>query len=276
MPASVFEAQIRLLGQHRRLVSLSSLVDDLAAGRDCSNAVAITFDDGYENNCSAALPILLRYKAPATVFLCTGYIGTHRWIWTDLVEYALTSTRQSSLTVPFLPQPLDLGGPQQRMQAIRTLKASLKRMPGDQCLAEIDRIVERLQVESGAPFGNYRFMDWDQVRELARAGIEIGAHTINHPILSRIPIDEAGAEVLGSRDQVVREVGQCSPVFAYPNGKQDDFTTDVQALCRQHFRAAVSTNRGYARDSERYALRRLSTSDGPSAGRLEWTLLQER
>ncbi len=276
MPASVFEAQITLLSRHRRLVSLTRLVDDLAAGRDCTNAVAITFDDGYENNFTTALPILLRHQAPATVFLCTGFIGTADWIWTDLLEHTLAGTQVPTLTLPFLAQPLTLGSPRERILACRTLKGALKRMTGDQCRAEIDRIVELLRFDPGTPSGDYRFMNWQQARELAQAGIEMGAHTVSHPILSRVPIEEATAEVLGSRDKVQQELGHCSPVFAYPNGKLDDFTPDVEALCRQHFSAAVSTNRGFASDHERYALRRLSVSDGPSAGRLEWTLLQER
>lgn len=273
--AERFEAQVAMLARCRRIVTLGQLVDDLQAGRDASRAAVITFDDGYENNVSVAAPILARHGAKATFFLSTGYVGASRWMWTDMLETAFARTDATEIAVPWSDDPMRVATTGDRLDAFRAVRRHLKRLPANRCQAEAEALVEALGVELGEPDGDCRFMSWEQARALAADGHEIGAHTITHPILSRVPLDVAAEEILGSRDRIAAEVGACSDVFAYPNGKPEDYTSRVVAFCREHFRAAVSTTRGWVRADEPFALRRLAISGGRAAEPLEWTLLRE-
>ena len=111
-------------------------------------------------------------------------------------------------------------------------------------------------------------MNWDQARQLKAAGFEVGAHTVNHPLLSRVPLTHGEREMLDSRDHIARELGTCLDVFCYPNGKSGDYTPAILECAAKHFRAALATNRGPARATERYELRRIgvgdATTDDPS------------
>jgi peptidoglycan/xylan/chitin deacetylase (PgdA/CDA1 family) len=267
-----FAEQLRLIKEHRRVVPLRELVDGVIEGRDIRNTVAITFDDGYENNASQAAPVLSDMRLPATFFLATGYIGSDRWMWVDRLEYTLDRTSRRSIQVEGLG-PVSL---EDKRAALRTIKTSAKRRPQEELAALMAEVCAQCSVDAAAPEGDYRFMTWDQARALGAAGFEIGAHTVNHPILSRVPFDEGEREILQSRDRVREEVGVCSDVFCYPNGKASDYTPAIMGSAARHFHAALATNPGAARVSERYELRRLGIGYATTPADLAQLLLLER
>jgi peptidoglycan/xylan/chitin deacetylase (PgdA/CDA1 family) len=135
---------------------------------------------------------------------------------------------------------------------------------------------EQCGTPAGAPEGDYRFMTWKQARELKAARFDVGAHTVNHPILSRVDPGQAEREIVDSRDAIQRELGACSEVFCYPNGKASDFTPAIMDHVARHFRAALATNRGPAQASERYQLRRIGVGHETTADDLAEALLRER
>ena len=114
----------------------------------------------------------------------------------------------------------------------------------------------------------------EEARELLAAGFEVGAHTVNHAILSRVPKDEAEREILGSRDRITSELGSCSPTFCYPNGKRTDYTQDVMAICEQHFHTALSAESGVARIKDRFELRRVGVDNATSPEYLASLIVQ--
>jgi len=92
---------------------------------------------------------------------------------------------------------------------------------------------------------------------LAEAGFEVGAHTVNHALLSRMPLAEAEHEISASRERIVAELGSCSTTFCYPNGKRTDYTQGIMGYLPPAVRRAVSTELGAARRAELYELRRV-------------------
>lgn len=272
-----FRLQLRTIQRWRRVIPLHEMVEGLRSGDDLHNTISITFDDGYENNVLHAAPALADFDMPAAFFLCTGTIGTKHCMWTDCVEIMLDRTRAGTVCLPLTNQKLPLHSLQDKRRALGTIKAALKQLPHAQLSARLEEIADQLNVREVESDGDYNFMSWDQARSLAGAGFEIGAHTVNHPILSRIPLEEAKNEILASRDKINAELGQCSTTFCYPNGGPADYTSDIMEFCKLHFRAAISTSRGSADVSELYQLRRLGA---PGAGsvhsHIEWILLRER
>lgn len=271
-----FVRHLRMLGRSHKVIPLSDMVEGLRSGLDMRGTVSITFDDGYENNASVAAPVLSDFRMTASFFVTTGFIGTGRCIWTDRLEIALDRTRAHSLRMPGEKELLPIRSLPEKRHALRMLKTYLKTQPS----GDLDSIVDELTAGLGSrgigPEGDYRFMNWNQVRELVAAGFEVGAHTVSHPILTKIPFDEAAAEILESRDAIVRETGTCSSTFCFPNGKSSDFSTELKDLCRTHFTAALSTERGRAIAEQIFELRRLSPSGEGKGENFEWMLLRAR
>ena len=272
LPRDLFAQHVKLLRRYRRVIGMTEMVTGLREGDDLSNTVALTFDDGYENNVSQAAPILADQNMPAAFFLATAYIGTDRWIWTDQLERAFDTTRVSRLHWHGHELPLETR--EQRRAALGTVKAELKRMHIDRRDIEMQEVSVLLRLSYAPPSMDYRFMNWQQARQLVDAGFEVGAHTVNHAILSRLPQAQAESEILQSRDAVTAGTGRCCPVFCYPNGKPEDYNEAVIDICQRHFIAALGTGRGTAHPNELFRLARLSTFG--DADSLAWLLLREQ
>jgi peptidoglycan/xylan/chitin deacetylase (PgdA/CDA1 family) len=267
-----FVAQLRVVKRHRRVLPLSELVRGVVTGADVRNTVAITFDDGYENNVTTAAPALADLGLPATFFLATSFVDAARWIWVDRLELVLDRTAQRSIRLAGLGEvPLD-----DRRRALVAVKRFAKGQPDPDVARIVAQVEEQCGAPAEAPHGDYGFMSWAQARQLKEGGFDIGAHSVNHPILSRVDLASGEREMLESRDAIRRELGACSEVFCYPNGKAADATPEIMACAARHFFAALGTERGPARTAERYALRRIGVEQATTPEELAVVLLGER
>jgi peptidoglycan/xylan/chitin deacetylase (PgdA/CDA1 family) len=270
----VFVQHLRIVRRSRRVISLGELVHGLDNRQDMRNTVAITFDDGYENNVLVAAPALSDFNMTASFFLTTGLIGTERCIWTDQLEIALMRTHHTISQLPENAGELPIRSLAEKRQALFRIKAMLKALSTQNVNEAVETLTNELGVEDICAEGDYRFMHWQQARDLVGAGFEVGAHTVSHPILTNIRFEAAAAEILGSRDKVQQETGTCSSTFCFPNGKLSDFNAELKGLCQKHFKAALSSERGAAVVEDIFELKRLSPS-GPGKGEnLEWLLLR--
>ena len=255
--AGLFNEHMTVLARHRRIVPLDDLVRRLQEGIDCRNMMAITFDDGYLDNLHCAAPILERLGLHATFFLATGFIGAGRWMWQDLLESALNQCSERQVHSELLGKTVSLDGVQAKLMFLRQIKTVLKQQPWQEAERQAAGVAAALGAEHGAPSASYRFMSWDDARELVKRGFGIGAHTVNHAILSRIDFEDACSEILDSQQRVMTETGVSNRVFCYPNGKTWDYTPQLVEFCRSHFDAALSTRWGCARPSAMYELARI-------------------
>lgn len=250
-----FEHQMRCIREHFHPMSLTDLLAAADRREIPARAIAVTFDDGYEEVFTYASPIIRRYQIPATVYLATGLIDDGRPMWNDRIGFAIRAT--SCAEIDPLPGlgPLPLHTPQQRQSALHQTLEALKPRPPVERDALTSEIVRMLKV---ATDDGPRMLRWEQVAEMRAAGIEFGAHTVHHPILSCLSPEEAWREIADSK-RVIEEHLQ-TPVrhFAYPNGTAQDFDDTTQRLVeRAGFSSAVSTIFGVnTADTNRYALRR--------------------
>jgi len=264
MDAAQFDA---LCGQLARCFRVLTLRDAMAAmdeGRLPRRALVITFDDGYADNATIALPILQRHGLSATFFVATGFLDGGR-MWNDTVIEALRRTALPSAPLPDLGLgELPLHTPAHRRAAIDRVLPVIKYMN----LADRERALASLQVALGQPsLPDDLMMSSEQVRQLHAAGMEIGGHTVRHPILRAVSDDEASREILEGRDHLQAILGVPVESFAYPNGGPDkDFDLRHVSLVRRlGFRQAVSTSAGVVRNgADVYQLPRFSPWD-PSA-----------
>ncbi|MGH7681889.1 MAG: polysaccharide deacetylase family protein, partial [Candidatus Eiseniibacteriota bacterium] len=184
VPTAVFERQMEYLASRFHVMALSRLVAALEERSIPPNAIAITFDDGYRDNYTNALPILTRYKVPATIFVSTGAIGSTRQLWHDDVFSAFRDTTQPFLA-PYGGRATasPLGTIPERLRTQREFLTHVRTLREPERSRAIAWLREALRV--GPPREAPGLMlSWDEVKEMHRAGIEFGSHTVSHPILS--------------------------------------------------------------------------------------------
>ena len=225
-----------------------------------ARAAAITFDDGYADNYTVALPILLKHKLSATFFIATGFLDGGR-MWNDTIIESVRACQNSLLDL----QPIDLGvhrvnTDQEKRVAIAAMIAKVKY----RAIRERIEITSRIQSLAKASPSNDLMMTSRQVKEMREAGMQIGAHTVSHPILASIDLAEARYEMSESKTFLENLLRERVSLFAYPNGKPSvDYLTEHVSLARElGFDAAVSTSQGSARSGvDLYQLPRFTPWD---------------
>lgn len=268
--------QLRLVARRNDIVPLAEARRILAeppGQRRRRDVVVVTLDDGYADDAEHALPILAALKVPATVFVPTGYLGTERRLPHDRLHAALVELARRAL--PFeragLAAPLQAlltacaeGGP------AATLDRLIARLPHDRLVALADALEARLGTsERDLPPGT-RLMTWDEVRALDAAGIEVGAHTVNHAVLSNLPLSEVHRELAGCRDQIAEHLGKAPRHFAYPNGY---YTPAVQREVETAgFEAAVTIeDEENRRGQPPYGIKRKVLWENSTLGPVSWS-----
>ncbi len=242
--AERFDRIAGFIARHFRVLPLAYAAACLADGRLPAAAACITFDDGYADNLTVAAPILRHHGMTATFFVASGYIDGGR-MWNDTVIEALRAAPAGEYDA----RDLGLGAyaiddAASRVRAYGDLLEKLKYL--DPALRA--ECAEELGRRAVLPRRSELMMTSAQVVELRDHGMEIGAHTISHPILSAVDATTAAAEIVGGRDQLADWLGRPPEVFAYPNGLPGtDYTgRDIDIVRRAGFKCAVSTARGAA------------------------------
>ncbi len=257
---SKFDWQMAVLRRHFTPLPLSEAAQRLATGTLPERAVSVTFDDGYADNYHEALPILRKWGIPATFFIATGYLNGGR-MWNDTVIEAVRAVKGDNLNL----DKLDLGihaidTEKNRCNALNTLLSKLKYLPP----VERHERVHLLEKSVGEKLPDDLMMTSDQVKLMLSAGMEIGAHTVNHPILTSLSLQEAEKEIFQSREKLEDILGQSVTSFAYPNGRPgiDYDRSHVEAVCKAGFKVCVSTSWGCAHGKDDLLqLPRISTWD---------------
>lgn len=227
----------------------------LGEGSLPARAAALSFDDGYADNHDVALPLLQKHGLPCSFFVATGFLDGGR-MWNDTL---IEAVRRSALPLLDLRGLVDargedlgqhaLGDDAHRRAALAGLIGRVKYLPPAPRLACVDAIATRAAVEPPVDL----MMTGGQVRALRDAGMQIGAHTVSHPILATLDRQQAADEIARSRDVLQALLGEKVGLFAYPNGKPGtDYLPEVHpGVVRElGFEAAVSTRWAAARRGE--------------------------
>jgi peptidoglycan/xylan/chitin deacetylase (PgdA/CDA1 family) len=257
LPAKEFEKQMHFLSSHYRILPLSQLLKEMADPSSKSQAVALTFDDGYRGLYNEALPILTKYKIPATVYLTAGVIESGDPAWYDKIFLTMLVYPKETLEIQLdAPRRFTLQSKQARLAAAVEIVSKLRRVPNAERRA---RCVElENQVSMPADGLTDRMLNWKQAKEMQQQGIEFGAHTMTHPAMSRLEPQEAERELRESKQLIEDRLQTAVQDFAYPFGQPWDCSPEVEKQIAQiGFRSAVTTTWGVNRtNSNPLALRR--------------------
>ncbi len=238
-----FEKQMVHIARNYTVVDLNDLVDRVKHRESLRGLLAITFDDGFRDNYEMAFPILKKYNLPATIFLATEYIESGKPPWFITFRQAFMSTRKTrvDLSVGETHLSLSLETPRERIEAGNRVMAEIRRATNDIRLALLSTLFEKLGAEH-SPDLDGMMLTWDHIREMSSAGISFGAHTVSHPVLSRVSLETAEKEILTSREVIESKIQKPVTTFAYPFGKTADYTPPlIPVLEKYHFNCAVTT-----------------------------------
>lgn len=212
------------------VLPLDQAVTHLKSGTLPSRAACITFDDGYADNLHVAVPILQQHGLTATFFIATGFLDGGR-MWNDTIIETVRSREDLSIA--------------DRQAAIATHIKAIKYRSVEDRVSE----TEQLARSANAKLPTNLMMTSVEVKAMRKAGMQIGAHTVSHPILARLTDEQALQEIGDSKLFLEDLLGERIGLFAYPNGKPgEDYSPQTVEVVRSlGFDAAVSTQWGASR-----------------------------
>ena len=243
--------QCRHITRHYSVVSLTDIAQSLRGGTPLPpNALAVTIDDGYRDFLNGQ-PVFKAFNIPVTVFLVTGFLDHKLWMWWDQLAYLLDKSRRRSFQFSFssdkAPASFMLETETQRETTLTAVKKSVKLSSNDECRDFFGKLPQLLEVDlPPQPPEHAAPLQWDDVRTLAGEGVNFGAHTVTHPILSRITDPaELYREIEESKRRIEEELRRPILHFSYPFGFLRDFNSEtIRVLDRCQFQTAVTTEKG--------------------------------
>jgi len=247
-------------------VTLTSIGQSLKTGEPLpANSVAITVDDGYRDFFLYGYPVFRDSNLPVTIYLVSEFLDQQSWLWWDKLAYSFQITTEQSLSVTWPgghKQDFIITTREQRRRAYEEVREYLKKVGNDDRLTLLDQIPKRLHVGiPPSPPPEWSPLCWDEVRQMSREGIEFGAHTKSHPILSSISdVAKIQDEIAGCKARIEEELGQTILHFSYPNGTLADISKQsVEAVIQAGFCTAVTAERGLnSRNTDPFLLRRVA------------------
>ena len=258
-----FERRMRWVASNFEVMPLGEAVRALRANRLPKRALSITFDDGYADNHDLALPVLRQVGLPATFFIATGFLDGG-YMFNDVVIEALRHAQGPHFDLSDLGYGrLPVTTQNERRQAADAILKQLKyEMPRQRHAVAIE-----IGTRAKAVVPSRLMMTNKDVKALYDAGMEIGAHTVTHPILARMSLDRVRQELTDCRRQLEQITGGPVRLFAYPNGRPGrDYRREHATLARElGFEAAVTTAPGAARPGDDfYQIPRFTPWDRPN------------
>jgi peptidoglycan/xylan/chitin deacetylase (PgdA/CDA1 family) len=227
-----FGEHLEVMRSEANPISLVELSEGLRVGRIPERCVVLTFDDGYSDVLTHGVPLLATHDVPATVFVTTGMLDREPW-W-DTLARALGRADASGESVDLRvggrafhwaspPTRSGRDGCAGRIQAVQSQLLDWPREARDELLSELERRLGSFDDDTAS-----RGLTVDQLRELASLPlVEIGAHSVSHPMLAAIPEEEQREEIESSKRGLEALAGVPVRAFSYPNGSRTRRTREL-------------------------------------------------
>jgi peptidoglycan/xylan/chitin deacetylase (PgdA/CDA1 family) len=236
-----FDQELDFLKKYFDVVNLDKIADTLHEGKKFNRpTVAITVDDGYKDNYDLLFPIVKKHQVPVTIFLSTGVIGTNQQLWFSSLSNAILNTKRESLFLNgiFTGKTFPLKNLEEKRASYNSIVQKLKTVETTKRDDYLHLIDEKLETKTSP----HRLMlNWDEIREMHNNGVYFGAHTITHPILSKVSNPDGIKEIDESRKKIEQELSIRVRHFAFPNGRPQDFTDELRTFCRHSGFDSVSS-----------------------------------
>jgi len=239
--AGKLRSQLEWLRRHFQIMTIGEIFHRQQNRRLPKKTAFIAFHDGYAGNYEIAFPILKELGIKAGFYIPTAFIGTRERFWVDTLDAAMKHTRLPHLAQELFgaSEGLPLSGEPQRLSAAMLLRRRLKSLPQQVMEIEFRRLIAALGWQNPADvprLGTHdRCMNWEQVREMAQAGMEIGSHTHRHLICGLQDEMILREELTQSKSLIEDRIQNECRLFCYPNGDYpkggNDYTDRIAREC---------------------------------------------
>ncbi|MCX7217584.1 MAG: polysaccharide deacetylase family protein [Burkholderiales bacterium] len=212
---ATFTWHMEVLASGFNVLSLYDAIIAIQENRVPPRAICISFDDGYRSTHDLALPVLARLNLPATVFVTTGFL-TGGNMWNDRIVEAIRALPNGPLDLRAVGMGTwALSEQKDRIKIVDSINDSCKYLTSEGRL----RVILELEKLSNPISTSDLMLTREMVANLAKQGIEIGGHTITHPILTTLDDDAARYEINENKRVLEEIIDKPVRLFAYPNGK---------------------------------------------------------
>lgn len=270
-----FEKHLRFLCRYFRVVSLDEFKERMITGQPFQDRIClITFDDGWQDNFNEAFPVLERYGLPAVIFLPVGFIGTRKRFWQESLTHSLLRVlEQSNGKIDSVHGAIfaRLGLDMDALMSDQEGKTRIQEKVGQAKVLSENEIKDLLNEMSETMDGQHSpkehpdtFLTWEQVKRMAMGQIRFGSHTINHKILTKVPLDQAQKEVKDSKRAIQNELGDEILAFSYPNG---NYNVEIKEMVISNgYQLGFSTEAGLvSSEDDRFTIKRVNIHQGAAS-----------
>ncbi|CAH9019185.1 polysaccharide deacetylase family protein [Candidatus Nitrosacidococcus sp. I8] len=241
-----FGWQMATIKKYFSVLPLGEAIERLHKKSLPKRVLCITFDDGYLDNATNALPILKKHGLCATFFITSKYLEGGQ-MWNDTIIEVIRN-KQGDGSILDLNKygfgQYDLSTIEHCQQAVKYIITRVKHL--DYSIRQ--EVVDYLLNLTDKPLVDNFMMSKYDVMALSQEGMEIGGHTHSHPILSRLSLKEVRNEICTNKEKLEGILGKSINIFAYPNGKPNiDFNKDhIEIVKNAGYMGAVTTSWGAA------------------------------
>jgi peptidoglycan/xylan/chitin deacetylase (PgdA/CDA1 family) len=241
------ERVIRRLRRSRvDLVSLDEMHRRLKTGDHPRRFVCFTFDGGYRDNAEFAYPVLKKYEVPFAIYVATGFADRLGELWWLALEAVVAQNDLIGLRLDGRDRWFESGSVHQKNAVFDHIYTWLRQLPTeDELRAVMRELTARHRVDMAA-FCSDLCMDWGELAKLAADPlVTIGAHTVNHPILTKVSDKAVRAELDNGRNVIKAALGVRPAHLAYPVGDRSAAgPREFKIAAELGFKTAVTTRPG--------------------------------
>jgi peptidoglycan/xylan/chitin deacetylase (PgdA/CDA1 family) len=235
--------QVRQLGLET--VSIDEAHRRMVQGDFEQPFVSFTLDDGYRDNLVEALPIFRRHNVPCCIYVPSDFPDGRADLWWLALEHVIATVDQITVKMEGAARPFVCAKPQQKTTTFNTIYWWLRRLDEDEArriVAELARGIGWDPREQAAKL----LMTWDEIRQLAADPlVTIGAHTIGHYALAKLPAAQAAFEIDEGAQRLARELGARPRHLSFPYGSAAAAGPREFQIARElGFNTAVTTRKG--------------------------------
>lgn len=244
-----FESHLKILSENYRVLPLRQLLVEIDCGELKPDTVSLTFDDGYLDVLTNAVPLLEKYGLHATVFVVSGMVGSDREFWWDTMERIFLSSAPipTTLRIDWLEgvNEGELLTQEDRLDAYDEICGMIRHQPYEVISETVDKLLDWAGMDKTGRT-THRVVNEEQLKKLASSpSIEIGSHSVTHVSLSALKYNEQSKEMEDSRNQLESMSNKMIRFFSYPFGTANDFTADTMRIVEdQRYSAAIANIQG--------------------------------
>jgi len=224
-----FSFQMGIIKRLFNVIDLEEAIIQLKENRLPKRTIAITFDDGYRDNYTTALPILKKYDLTATFFLISSAIQNDQWLWHDLIIEGIRALKTATIDLSSLGlQQYPISNDNEKLVATQEILRHIKYLPEPQLKQFINDFKSLTSISNNTRF----MMSTSEVRELSNEGMGIGSHAVEHYILTTQTPSASRSNIIESKKSIEAMINKPVVLYAYPNGKEKDFNAEHESIIK--------------------------------------------